>query len=201
MVVIGHFGSVTALPASRIYRDRKVLFLVPGSSHPALCDMTQGTTLRFFGSGDGQIACLDSAATLTSSALLLAQRGNYGERLGRALFQRLTATAKNARILYLKPDSPTSPSRLVANHNLIYLCGSQEFSMRFAANLWFRPGTTCVFSDDAYTAALHMPPPCTHVYVAFLSMGRRHRNRSVACNVIGLSNPLARQAAGAVFSD
>ncbi|MCW8176471.1 ABC transporter substrate-binding protein [Verminephrobacter aporrectodeae] len=168
--VIGHFASVAALPASRVYRDQNVLFLAPGASHPALCDMTHGTTLQFFGSDDGQIACLDSVATPASNALVLAQRGNYGERIGQALFERLAATAAGARIVYLRPDEPASPGRLAADHNLIYLCGSQEFSMRFAAALRFRPGTTCVFSDDAYTAALQTPPPGAHVYAAFLDM-------------------------------
>jgi len=168
--VIGHFSSVTALPASRVYRDRKVLFLAPGSSHPALCDMEQSTTLRFFGTDDGQIDCLSRVVKPASNTLVLAQRGNYGERLGRALFERFAAITARANVLYLMPDSPAVSPRLIAEHDLIYLCGSQEFSVQLAESLWFRPGVTCVFSDDAYTAALRAPPLGAKVYAAFLSL-------------------------------
>jgi branched-chain amino acid transport system substrate-binding protein len=168
--VIGHFSSNAAMAASRIYGQRGIVFLAPGSSAPALCGPSSPTTLQAFGTDDEQLDCLtDAIKALSGSVTLLAQAGTYGAELARGLLQRLAEHCTQLAVYYLaKPQEP-APFRICANDIAVVL-GSQEFAGGWLRN--FQRDTLpqhILLSDDCFTPRLfqegRIAPHCS---VAFL---------------------------------
>ncbi|EPC02890.1 hypothetical protein L861_24075 [Litchfieldella anticariensis FP35 = DSM 16096] len=148
-VVIGHFAAPTAMSAGRIYDHHPMLFLAPGCSDPELCSGTGpgAHAVRFFGSDDEQADCLLAAVPAGARVSIFAQRGNYGQRLGKVLHQRLSAHASAATIEFLNADGGQRRTKVV-NSDLIVVAGSCEFAKQIAEDLPLSGGQTLLFSDD-----------------------------------------------------
>jgi branched-chain amino acid transport system substrate-binding protein len=166
--VIGHFGSTTALPASRIYGAGAVPFLAPGTSSPNLCTAEALTTLQLFGTDDEQLACL-YAASSDPSVLILGEIRNCGAGLAERLFLRRSGGSRQARVLYLPRGQEIVPAGALRGVGAIYVLGSREF----AAGVCRRPAVIAsrlpiLLSDDSFSPSLFLDRHLSRGQVAFL---------------------------------
>jgi hypothetical protein len=168
--VIGHFNSKAAMAASRVYGQRGIVFLAPGSSASTLCGPSSPTTLQAFGTDDEQLDCLtDAIKALSGPVTLLAQAQTYGAELARGLLERLAQHCNRLAVYYLANPAETSPSRVHAGDVAVIL-GSQEFASGWL-NSFLReaPPQHILLSDDCFTPALFPTAELTmRCSVAFL---------------------------------
>lgn len=186
--VIGHFNSKAAMAASRIYGQRGIVFLAPGSSAPTLCGPESPTTLQAFGTDDEQLDCLtDAIKTLSGSITLLAQAHTYGAELARGLLQRLAQHCSRLAVYYLaKP--PETPSFRIQTDDVVVVLGSQEFAGGWLRSLLREPPRHILLSDDCFTPALFAAGDlATRCSVAFL--------RKCSDTIVDQSLPVLRHRA------
>ncbi|HEX6376095.1 MAG TPA: ABC transporter substrate-binding protein [Allosphingosinicella sp.] len=151
---IGHFGSRTARPASRIYGERGVPFLAPGCSADDLCGPHAPTTLQLFGRDAEQRACLaDAARAAGGSAVIVGQTGNYGADLAQGLAADLKDIGVLACSLLSLDELERKPPSPGAGARALILCGSKEFARAGLAALAGRgPQAALLLSDDSFGA-------------------------------------------------
>ncbi|MBP2314294.1 ABC transporter substrate-binding protein [Azospirillum soli] len=177
-VVIGHFGSRTALPARRIYHTAGVPFLAPGSSADDLCGAEAATTLQFFGRDREQVECLAAAELRelpSGRVAIIAQARNYGARLGADLMVRLHGRHDVAAVSLVTPDladvrAGFRNTGFGANLRRLFVFGSQEFAHAVVKQKAVRTAPwPIIFSDDSFGAPfLTSPDIAARSSVAFL---------------------------------
>ncbi len=152
--VIGHFGSTTALPASRVYGAAGVPFLAPGTSAPHLCADTAPTTLQLFGTDTEQVACLRDAGA-GRPALIVGELRNCGASLAESLFLQLTGACRQARVIYLPRGREAVPPGALAGVDVVYVLGSSEFAAAICRLPALAiPGLPVLLSDDSFSPDL-----------------------------------------------
>jgi hypothetical protein len=154
--VVGHFSTPAALAASRIYSDRGIVFLAPGTSAPDLCTSASTTTVQLFGTDDEQVECLARAAIeLGRSILLLSQTGTYGARLAASLVPRLAPCCRKLTALYFNEEPPGRLPVAVATSDVLVILGPHDFAARlFTGALSTVALCQILMSDDCFTPSL-----------------------------------------------
>jgi branched-chain amino acid transport system substrate-binding protein len=96
VAVIGHLSASAALPASEIYADAGVVFLAPGTTHPALTKWPGGCVFRVCGRDDDQaevIAGLIARSPPHKVVGVIEQDIAYGRKLADLLRAALSKRA------------------------------------------------------------------------------------------------------------
>jgi hypothetical protein len=173
--VIGHFGSRTSRPASRIYARHGIPFLAPGSSADDLCSPEAHTTRQLFGLDREQLDCLVERAPRSGRVLILGQTANYGEGLALRLRDRINHEFPDCESNLIITDNHSVHQKLdVLAHPkkylLTFILGSQEFAQNILNSDMIRHSDTdIILSDDAFRARIF---PSLDVaqrsYIAFL---------------------------------
>lgn len=154
--VVGHFSTPAALAASRIYGDRGIVFLAPGTSAPDLCTSTSATTVQLFGTDDEQLECLARAAIeLGRSILLLSQAGTYGARLAASLVPRLGPCCRKLTALYFNEEPPGRLPVAVEASDVLVILGPHDFAARLLTGALSAVALgEILMSDDCFTSSL-----------------------------------------------
>jgi ABC-type branched-subunit amino acid transport system substrate-binding protein len=100
VAVIGHLSASAALPASEIYADAGVVFLAPGTTHPALTKWPGGCVFRVCGRDDDQaeqIADFIARSPRHGTVGIIEQDIAYG----RALADLLRAALRKRNVAHL----------------------------------------------------------------------------------------------------
>lgn len=154
--VVGHFSTPAALAASRIYGDRGIVFLAPGTSAPDLCTSVSTTTVQLFGTDDEQLECLARAAIERGrSILLLSQTGPYGARLAAGLVPRLAPCCRKLTALYFNEQPPGRLPVAVDASDVLLILGPHDFAAQlFTGALSAVALGEILMSDDCFTPSL-----------------------------------------------
>jgi hypothetical protein len=147
--VIGHFSSPVARAVAPIYGAAGIPFFAPGSSANDLSDDPAAPVIQPFARDGGQVSVLaDAMAAHGGPAAIVAQTGNAGEALGRALAERLTAAGRPALLIPAEAGE-TAGVPTGGRAPIVAVLGSKEFATDWLARPSARGVGAVLLSDDS----------------------------------------------------
>src|SRR5262249_47597686 len=155
---------------SRVYSRAGSVFVAPGTPEMRLCGSESSTTIQLFGTDDEQVECLAGAAAPAASTAIVAQAGSYGAHLGPALFYRLARTHRLLKVLCLSAEQVPVCSGQIADHDRMFVIGSQDFARAVCRVPAVAGGNGTIFLSEASFAAGRetLGPAIERCRIAFL---------------------------------
>nr|WP_176422077.1 ABC transporter substrate-binding protein [Bradyrhizobium sp. 2S1]MCK7664915.1 ABC transporter substrate-binding protein [Bradyrhizobium sp. 2S1] len=147
--VVGHFSSSAAIVAARIYANRDLLFVAPGSSSPELTALSSGGTIfRLCGRDDAQGSLIVHGlqGRETDQPVEVYAEDN---RYGRSVSGLLASMLQRAQMPYRMSIIDTPNGLVTGSRSPVVLAGTHEFSSRLLQQL--DPQRCRIATDDAYT--------------------------------------------------